>query len=320
MSAPVSPPARRRRLPSWLDLRVVLGVVLVVGSVVAGARLFAVADRTVQVWAVARDLGVGTVLVSNDLVAVRVRLPENAARYLAANGPEPVGRRLARDVGAGELLPRAALIDRVCGSEVSIPVSTQHVPATVRRGARVDVFATPRGGETTRVLAAVTVQSTVRGSAVGGGSALVVRVADELTADVVRAVRTADIDVVVVTGRAAGDGCGAPPSAGAPSAGVPSAGAPSGGVPSAGAPSGGLPSDAAPSGEPPSDGAPSAGADGTGLPATPPAPTDEGAGTGGSDESGGGDEGARSDGGDGAGRGGGEVERAASLGRWGADR
>jgi hypothetical protein len=211
MSAPASPPARRRRVPSWLDLRFVLGVLLVLGSVGSGARLFATADRTAPVWVVTRDLGSGTVLGAPDLAVVRVRLPESGERYLAGGGPAPVGRSLSRDVGAGELLPRAALIDRACGSEVSIPVAALHVPATVRRGVRVDVFATPREGETTRVLAAVTVQDAQRGSDLGGGSALVVRVADGLAPAVVRAVRTAEIDVVVVNGRAAGDGCGGSP-------------------------------------------------------------------------------------------------------------
>jgi len=240
---PASPPARRRRVPSWFDLRFVLGVLLVLGSVVAGARLFAVADRTVPVWALARDLGSGTVLARDDLVAVRVRLPESGDRYLAARGATPVGRPLARDVGAGELLPRAAVAARVCGSEVSIPVSALHVPATVRRGVRVDVFATPRGGGTTRVLAAVTVQNAVRGSEFEGGSALVVRVADELASAVVRAVRTAEIDVVLVSGRTAGDGCGAPGTVATPS-GPPGAGTPSA-FPGEGAPAGGAPSESA---------------------------------------------------------------------------
>ncbi|GAA3391601.1 hypothetical protein GCM10020369_50170 [Cryptosporangium minutisporangium] len=240
-------------MPSWFDLRFVLGVVLVLGSVVVGARLFAVADKTVLVWAVARDLGSGTVLVRADLVAVRARLPESAGRYLAASGPEPVGRPLSRPVGAGELLPRAALAGRVCGSEVSIPVSAQHVPATVRRGARVDVFATPRTGETSRVLSAVTVQGVTRGSAVGGEPTLVVRVADDLTPAVVSAVRTAEIDVVVAVGRDAGDGCGAP-AAGAP----PGSGSPS--------PEAAPPGEASPGESPPGTGP----SEGTGPPGSPP--------------------------------------------------
>ncbi|TQS42891.1 SAF domain-containing protein [Cryptosporangium phraense] len=271
MSVPVSPPALRRRVPSWVDFRFLLGLLLVVGSVLGGARLFAVADDTVRVWAVARDLGAGTVLSAGDLVGVRVRLPESSGLYLAADGAGPVGRPLARDVGAGELLPKAAVAGRTCGSEVSVPVSAEHAPATLRRGVRVDVFATPRGGETVRVLVSAAVQGVSRESGIAGGVALVLRVPDEVAAGVVRAVRTSEIDVVVVSGRGADLVCGAAPVVGSssasvgglpegvPSEGGPSGGEPSGGEPSGGEPSGGEPSGVEPSGVQPSGGGPSGG-------------------------------------------------------------
>ena len=216
MSVPASPPAARRRVPSWFAPRLLLGALLVLVSVLVGARLFVLADRTVRVWAAARGLGAGTVLSQSDLVAVPARLPASAGQYLAVAGPSPVGHPLARDIGSGELLPRAALAGQVCGSEVSIPVSSRHLPSTVVRGARVDVFATApadRGGGTGQVLAAATVQAVVgTGSSLvsaASETALVVRVADALAPAVVRAVRTAEIDVVVVAGPRAGDGCGA---------------------------------------------------------------------------------------------------------------
>jgi hypothetical protein len=234
MSAPASPPAARRRVPSWFDLRFTLGILLVLVSVLVGARLFAAADRTVRVWAAGRVLGAGTVLTRADLVAVPVRLPRNAGEYLAAAGPTPVGRSLVRDVSAGELLPRQALAGRVCGSEVSIPVASRHLPSTVRRGARVDVFATApadQGGATVQVLSGVTVQAVagLGGGLIstGGEAALVVRVADGLAPAVVRAVRTAQIDVVVVAGPRAGDGCGTgSPIGPTTGASAPAAGAP----------------------------------------------------------------------------------------------
>jgi hypothetical protein len=246
MSAPASPAAVRRRVPSWFDLRFVLGVLLVLVSVVVGAKMFALADRTTRVWAAAQALAAGTVLTRADLVAVRARLPESSSRYLAAGGPSPFGRPLARDVGSGELLPGAALAGQVCGSEMSIPVSSRHLPSTVRRGSRVDVFATAtadHGGETAQVLNGVTVQAVVgAGSALASSvseSALVVRVAGGLAADVVAAMRSGEIDVVVVDGPRSADGCGrstatirtSSPTAGdspgevSPSAAVPSASA-----------------------------------------------------------------------------------------------
>ncbi len=53
------PRATRSRRPGWRNPRLLLGIVLVAGSVVLGARLLAAADDTVAVWAVAADLPTG---------------------------------------------------------------------------------------------------------------------------------------------------------------------------------------------------------------------------------------------------------------------
>jgi len=215
MTAPPSPPANRHRLPSWLDLRLVLGVLLVLVSVLVGARVVASANSSVRVWALNSDLAAGAELTSDDLRSVRVRLHDNAERYLAT-GRSPVGKTLTRDVGAGELLPRDALGPAPCGSLVSIPVSAQHLPDPVRKGHRIDVFATPKGtqaGRTERVLHAVTVQSASRpkGGLVSTGVqwAITVRVPTDVASAVVAAIRTADIDVAIVNsaGADADDPC-----------------------------------------------------------------------------------------------------------------
>lgn len=46
---PTSPAARRLASPRWLDGRLVLGVLLVLASVLVGARLLSSADRSQQV-------------------------------------------------------------------------------------------------------------------------------------------------------------------------------------------------------------------------------------------------------------------------------
>jgi len=203
MTAPPSPPANRHRLPSWLDVRLVLGVLLVLVSVLVGARVVSAANSSVRVWAVKSDLAAGAVLTSGDLRSVRVRLFDNADRYVAT-GRSPVGQALTRDLGAGELLPRDALRAQPCGSLVSIPVSAQHLPDRIVRGQRIDVFATPKTGDkkqTEQVLRAVTVQSAVKPKAglVSSGAqwAITVRVRPDQAGGVVEAIRTADIDVVI---------------------------------------------------------------------------------------------------------------------------
>ena len=70
--------ARRLRTPSWLDLRLVLGLVLVLVAVVVGARVVAGADKSTTVWGMAHDVAAGTKLTGGDLRQVRVRLYDDA--------------------------------------------------------------------------------------------------------------------------------------------------------------------------------------------------------------------------------------------------
>jgi hypothetical protein len=162
--APASPPGRRLRSPSWFQPRLVTGLLLVAVSVATGARIVATADRSVQVWALARDVSAGTVLRDGDVRAVRVRLFESGPGYVRAAG-SPAGRSVARDLGESELLPVAALVPTPPGMIVNIPVQPQHAPA-VARGQSVDVWAGHKGCQPARVLAGVAVQD-VRSEAAG---------------------------------------------------------------------------------------------------------------------------------------------------------
>lgn len=143
---PASPPAGRLASPSWLDTRLVLGVLLVLVSVVVGARVLAAADRTQLAWAATRDLAAGTTLQEGDVEAVEVRLLGARDRYLAAPGSPYENYVLDRPVSAGELVPFAALTvpgegDQV--RQVSVPVLPGRYPEQLRRGQLVDVWATP---------------------------------------------------------------------------------------------------------------------------------------------------------------------------------
>lgn len=135
-----APAPRRIRAPRWLDLRLVLGVLLVLGSVLLGARVVSSADATVPVWAVAHDMAAGTELAADDLVAVDVRLDDAASEYLST-GTRPEGRTLGRAVRAGELLPRSALEDAADLVQVALPVQAGYVPPSLTRGQLVDVYA-----------------------------------------------------------------------------------------------------------------------------------------------------------------------------------
>jgi hypothetical protein len=148
---------RRVRPPRWLDLRLVLGVLLVLASVLLGARIVSAADATVPVWAVTGDLAAGTQLSVDDLVAVEVRLDGAAAAYLSTT-TRPEGRTLARAVRAGELLPRTALEEAEELVQLALPVQSGYVPPGLARGQLVDVYAVgdPAAGATAMADGSVT--------------------------------------------------------------------------------------------------------------------------------------------------------------------
>ena len=144
-----SPPAVRPARVRWRDPRLVVGVAVVALCTLLGARLLAGADDTVGVWAARVALNEGQRVGPEELVPREVRFDEQGAadRYLPADTDLPDGATLNRAVGAGELLPRAAVgtagPDRL--TEVPLSVNTEAVPDTVRVGATVDVWVTPDG-------------------------------------------------------------------------------------------------------------------------------------------------------------------------------
>lgn len=189
---PGGPVPRRVRPPRWLDLRLVLGVLLVLGSVLFGARVVTAADATVPVWSATGDLAAGTVLTAGDLVAVQVRLDDVAGQYLATS-TQPEGRVLGRAVRAGELLPRSALEETTGQVQLALPVQAGYVPPSLARGQLVDVYAVAdpavgasaqTGGDVDLVVSAAPVQAvTGRGDGVLSASTTTVQVVVAVAAE-----------------------------------------------------------------------------------------------------------------------------------------
>ena len=142
------PSATRLSAPGWRDPRLWVGVAIVAASVLLGTRVLAAADDTVAVWVLAEDAGVGEVLAPDDLVAERVRFADDEAldRYLTVDEALPGGLQLLRGLGAGELLPRAALGEAgpTDTFEISLPLAPLLVPPSVTSGSVVDVYLSDR--------------------------------------------------------------------------------------------------------------------------------------------------------------------------------
>lgn len=121
-----------------------IGIVIVAVSVVGGVRLVGGADDSVAVWAVSEDVGAGTTIEPDQLVARRVRFVEDAdaGRYLRTDAELPAALYLTRAVGAGELLPAGALgsAEQTGVVQAPIRVAAEGVPPSITVGSRVDIY------------------------------------------------------------------------------------------------------------------------------------------------------------------------------------
>ena len=147
-----APPAQRSPASGWRDTRLWAGVLLVAVCAVVGARVLGAADDTVEVWAVTGDLGAGDEVGADDLVATPVLFGDDVGldRYLEVTEELPPGLTLTRGLGAGELLPRAALGDPAQSGTVQIAVAVEdvRVPSSVDAGSVVDVYLLSGGAAT----------------------------------------------------------------------------------------------------------------------------------------------------------------------------
>ncbi|WP_163547578.1 SAF domain-containing protein [Candidatus Frankia nodulisporulans] len=140
---PTSPPARRITRRRWRDSRLLVGVLLVLVSVVVGARLFATADSSRQ-WVVARgDLPAGHVVVAGDLGTVSARLDGTTSGryYPGARVGDLTGATLARPVNAGEFVSGGDFAgrDRPATRLVPVIVKAGRLPA-LESGDHVDIY------------------------------------------------------------------------------------------------------------------------------------------------------------------------------------
>jgi hypothetical protein len=227
---PASPVAARLGVPGWLDPRLALGVLLVLVSVVVGARVLSSADRSSLVFVAARDLEPGATVQTSDVVPQRVRLePGQVGRLVPVppDGRAPSGYVALRAVSAGDLLLRSALVDERSTElrQVTVDVTPGHAPPDLRSSQLVDVYVTPgesrgatgvqtgtaptpaAGAAPRLVLAGVPVASAPPASSLGGqaDAVVVLNVPPRDALTLVRAVAEGRIDLVRQLGRRASE-------------------------------------------------------------------------------------------------------------------
>jgi hypothetical protein len=143
---------------------------LVLGSVLLGARIVAAADDSVPVWTVRVDVAAGQEITAAMVEVRQVRFgdAQQADRYLSGDEALPLPSAATRQLEAGELLPRGALGLTELLVEVPLRTSAGNVPSTVRVGDVVDVWVKDRAApgrsmlEGVRVLALVQTDAGVR--------------------------------------------------------------------------------------------------------------------------------------------------------------
>lgn len=148
-----------------LDLRFVIGVALVVASVAGVWLVVSAARATTAVAAASEAILPGQRVDATHVHPVDVALGASAQEYLTVAEVE-AGATAVRGVGAGELVPRAALaVGTAADTTVVVVQSAVAVPAAVGPGTAVEVWITPidedRKAQQPRILVAeATVAST----------------------------------------------------------------------------------------------------------------------------------------------------------------
>jgi hypothetical protein len=178
----------------WRDIRLWLGIALVVGAMMLGAALLSGDDDRVLVWQATADMAIGAEPIHKEPVLVALGSAQPA--YLSAQ-TQPTGR-LIMPVLRGQLIPKAALETGLDDRHlVTVGVDTAHAPIGLAAGQLVDVWATNEAGETSMVLAKVGVAQ-VADDGMRGGLQVVLDVPPMEISRVIAAVRTQAIDLVAV--------------------------------------------------------------------------------------------------------------------------
>lgn len=141
------PDAATRRRRNTPDLRLVLGVLLVVGSVVGVSAIVAAADRRVTVYAAAAALTPGERIDARDLVQRSVALDGADRLYLAVGDIPSGGMVVTESVAKGQLLPTSAVGSTAGVSSTSLVLQlATRVSGAVVPGASIDIWAAPGPG------------------------------------------------------------------------------------------------------------------------------------------------------------------------------
>jgi hypothetical protein len=136
-------PSSSRRL----DLRLIIGLAIVVITALAGFALVSAASSTTSVYAATKSLAPGHVIDASDFVLTDVTLGKSSTAYLGAAGLSQ-GAVMTKAVAAGELIPVSAVgtAKQVATTNVVVQLEVP-LSADAVVGSFVDVWASMAAGQ-----------------------------------------------------------------------------------------------------------------------------------------------------------------------------
>lgn len=156
----------RPRRAFFVDVRFLVGIVLVIASVAGVWMLVAASRQTTPMLQTTRTIVVGEALSSDDFQVVEVGLGALAEDYLAPQDLED-GMIAGRTLDRGELVPAASIADAESARTTSLVISSAvAIPAGVDAGTVVELWQAPlledgRSFDAPRILVADAVVATV---------------------------------------------------------------------------------------------------------------------------------------------------------------
>ena len=135
------PVVSKRRRAIALDVRLIIGVVLVVGSIAGVFAVVSAADRRVTVYAAASSLSTGDRIDETDLLVRQVSLDAADDLYLGPGDLPDDGLIAAAVIRSGELVPLSAVGSAAGEESTSLVLQLNvRVGSAVVPGAIVDVW------------------------------------------------------------------------------------------------------------------------------------------------------------------------------------
>ena len=189
---------------------VCLGCLVATAAVVLALAEHQSSAPGIRVWTASRHIPAGLVLTTSDVRPVSVTVPPQSAGLMLHTSP--IGQSLTRAVMAGTLLTDAdvARPSSAAVRLVTLTVDAGRAPATLARGAVVDVWATPTAswdaaatGGSRRVASAVVVAAVSRADPTGA-LAIKIQVNPAGVARLIASTHTGGIDIVEVPRAEAG--------------------------------------------------------------------------------------------------------------------